>query len=1055
MSGASHRRRIFSIPAGAPFLETFADALLAGRIIENFPRDSGPLALADARIYIPTRRAARALTEELARRSRGAGLLLPHIVPLGMMEETADMLAFSAPGIEDARLAALAPGVSALERRLRLSHLVLQWAKALRDASSRGGDAGQSFDDSELNVVAHAPAQAWYLAGELAALIDEMLIENIDPQMLKGIPVENLEKYWQITLQFLEIAFAYWPDELAQLGKQDATARQIALINHEIELLGAGGASPTQGGPRIVLGSTGTNAATARLIAAIARAPQGAVVLPGYDDQLDGESWAALSRPAIGEDADPAIPAHPQAALHRLIKTMDAARDDIVTLGAPRDPLRMDFLREAMRPAVTTHNWPQWRKDHGAEARTALSAIKVIEANDERQEALAIALALRETLETPHFTAALVTPDRALSRRVRMELLRWNIEIDDSGGEPLSLTPAGNLAALSLAAAQDSVSASALQSLLDHGGINLGLAPETFRKLRRQAALGLFRGIHPDISNPAATIETARALARDVHAHPSRKSISDEDWPRLQDFLERLRAALEPLGATPQTAHLAHWMRAHESTMQLLMAPQAGEALSSPDPAEDWQALRELFSGFHLAESPQLPCTLQDYSSILSGLMRETAVRGPRRAHPRLKILGLLEARLLDADLIVLGGLSETVWPPAAKTNALLNRQMRAWLGLSSPERRIGQTAHDFVQAMGAKQVVLSHARKNGDAPAAPSRFLLRMAALAGEEAWTDCKARGDIYLDLARRIDKPLASESIQSPQPCPPVAWRPVKLPVTSIETWRRDPYSIYAERILKLKPLDDVDREDDAAAAGSLLHAAMAEFHQKFAHGTLPADAHDQLIACVQRAFAPLFSEPDFEVFKWPRWKRSLKAYLEWEAERRASRIELLTEMRGEIDIPLFDGSQFTLTARADRIERMADGIIAIADYKTGSPPSAGQISSGLAPQLTLEGVIAQQGGFEGVSPFKETPQLLYLRIAANGDFRARDIADGNNKVDVANAMNAHFRGLLDLASQFRDPHMPYRARPVAQFASKWLKYDHLSRYKEWSASGENDA
>ena len=386
MTSASHRRRVFSIPAGAPFLETFADAFLGGRIIEGFPGGKDQMALADARIYIPTRRAARALTEELARRTAGRAILLPHIVPLGMMDETADMLAFSASAGEEARLAALAPGVSPLERRLRLSHLVLQWAKTLRAAASRTEHDAPSFDEGELNVIAHAPAQAWSLAGELAALIDEMLIENIDPLKLKDIPVENLEKYWQITLQFLEIAFEYWPRELEQLGMQDATARQIALIEHEIQLLGAEVSPEVKCAPRIVLGSTGSNAATARLMAAIARAPHGAVVLPGYDDQLDEASWKALSRPAIGDEADPSVPAHAQATLHRLIKIMDVTRDDIVVLGAPRDPARMNFLREAMRPAATTHEWPQWRKHHrrrtshrhGPYARTADARVRLV-----------------------------------------------------------------------------------------------------------------------------------------------------------------------------------------------------------------------------------------------------------------------------------------------------------------------------------------------------------------------------------------------------------------------------------------------------------------------------------------------------------------------------------------------------------------------------------------------------------------------------------------------------------------------------------------------------
>ncbi|MBM3609219.1 MAG: double-strand break repair protein AddB, partial [Alphaproteobacteria bacterium] len=699
--------------------------------------------------------------------------------------------------------------------------------------------------------------------------------------------------------------------------------------------------------------------------------------------------------------------------------------------------------------AETTHGWMQWRKRNGGNLREALANVSLIEAADERQEALAIALVLREALEHQTATAALVTPDRALSRRVRAELMRWNIAIDDSAGDPLALTQAGNLATLALAAAQPAAAPSALQALLDHDAISLGYERGEFIRLRMLASLALFRGLHADISNPAATIAAARSLAEDAHAHTSRKRIAADDWPAMQDLLERLRSALAPLRAISTAIPLTDWMRAHEAVLNELIRPADTSDMEPAGASEDMQALRELFAGFHRTPQQDLPCMSADYASILATLMRETIVRGPLRAHPRLKILGLLEARLLEADVTVLGGLAETIWPPAARTNALLNRQMRAQLGLSSPERRTGQTAHDFVQAMGARRVVLSHARKTGGSPASPSRFLLRLAALAGETAWQECKTRGKNWLDLAGHLDTPERLTLISHPLPRPALALRPQKLSVTAIETWRRDPYSIYAEYILKLTPLDDIDLEEGAAAVGTMLHAALAEFHREFPSGPLPPHAIERLHEYAHHAFAPLFVEPDFEIFKWPRWRKALADFVQWDRERRESNARIFAEIRGELQLPLSDGAFFTLTARADRIEHSPDGSVAVCDYKTGSPPSARQVQSGLSPQLTLEAIMVRDGAFQQIAKAARVDEILYLKISGSGNFEAKDPSQGKEKFNIGEVASKHELGLRELAFQFRDEQTPYLARPVAQFAGRWLRYDHLSRYKEWSA------
>ncbi len=411
--------RVFTIAPGAPFLATFAESFLDGKIIPGLGRDSGPLALAKAKIYVPTRRAGRALAAELALRGKTSAMLLPKILALGALDGESGEAGFDNP---------LDPhiprAVGEIERRMILGELILTWARSLKRAIVSVDADGAVRHASETLLVATHPADAWRLSGELATLIDEMIIENVEWRGLESLGGE-FDDYWRITLKFLDIAIKAWPQILLERGLVDLAARQQALIAHAIEKV-AGDPAPV-----IAIGSTGSNVVTARLLAAIAHAENGAVVLPGLDQNLDEKSFAAI------RGGDEPCATHPQAFLARLIETIGVTRENVVAIGEapPRMAAREKFVSEAFRPADSTDLWPLWRTRHDArEMAAALASVALIEAADEREEALAIAVNLREALERPGRTAALVTPDRGLAERVRAELLRWNVEIDDSGG---------------------------------------------------------------------------------------------------------------------------------------------------------------------------------------------------------------------------------------------------------------------------------------------------------------------------------------------------------------------------------------------------------------------------------------------------------------------------------------------------------------------------------------------------------------------------------------------------------------------------------------------
>ncbi len=1025
-------KHVFTVPPGAPFLKSFVGALLDGRIVKGFSRALGPLDLAQATIYVPTRRAARALVDEFAEALACPATLLPRILPLGALESTQTDLLFEEP-LLDAPLNA-SPAASEVWRRMQLAVLAQKWALALRHAIvSVNPDRSVATDDREPCLVGTSAADAWHLAGALADLIDELIIEDVDWKKLDPLALPEFDPYWRITLNFLNIAIEQWPAILAEHGFVDAARRQQILVDAQIARIEAGHA-----GAVIAIGSTGTNRATARLLAAVAAAPRGAVVLPGLDLRLDEASWRR-----IGDvNADEPGFGHPQAALRRLLPILGVGRESVIELGTPmptRDA-RDEFLSKALRPADTTETWRPYRERTG-EIATALDGVTLIEAADEREEALALAVALRQVLETPEATGALVTPDRDLARRVGAELRRFGVEIDDSAGEPLGASLYGKLARLVLPAA-GALAGNEIVALLAHPWTRLNLARAEVERLAPLLEIGVLRQFRRLAPTPAEAISAARRAAEERFAHPAQKRIGDDDWARLENLLTRLQTALAPLAALVGAHPLRPWIEAHRRVLDAVAPNVRGE---------DVEAFDALLSELHRCTLPDLHFDAETYAPFLAQAMAQVTLRRPRRVHPRLKILGLLEARLMDADVMLLGGLDETIWPPQAQSNAFLNRPMRAALGLTPPERKIGQTAHDFMMAMGHARVVLSRALKRDGTPTIASRFVQRMAALGGEE-FEACRARGQTFLALARAIDRPAEPVAAsQRPMPRPPVELRPRRLSVTRIEMLRRDPYAIYAEYILKLAALPDTGQAEERRILGNMIHAVLADFGTRYPQGPLPADAAAALAARMQAAFRNELEDPDFAIFQWPRIERAMRFYLDFETSRRPL-AALDVEIEGSIDIPLADGTHFTLSAKADRLERRANGTVSIIDYKTGTPPSPREVRVGFAPQLTLEAAMARRGAF-GLPQGTQVEEALYVKLLGKDGGEEKPLGSGNGTDEsIAALAEQHFAGLCVLLEQFRDPTTPYPPRPFAKFAARYNAYDHLARVKEWASADE---
>jgi ATP-dependent helicase/nuclease subunit B len=704
--------------------------------------------------------------------------------------------------------------------------------------------------------------------------------------------------------------------------------------------------------------------------------------------------------------------------------------------------VRNEIVSAALLPAERTHGWKQRAaKLEPLLALEAMSGVERIDCQSEREEAQVVALALRRFIaEQDQGIAALVTPDRRLARRVAGELKRWRIEIDDSAGQPLSQTaPGAYLLALCDAAANDWAPIPLL-ALLKHplaaAGRRLGGLRRSARKLDRK----LLRGPRPAPGWEGLRQAIQAARSREEHAKLS--EIDAEQLLKVIAALERTTSAmagwsgkLPPIERVRALVASAEALAAtnEESGVQRLWREEAGEALS--DFVHD--ALQS-FAG--------LPAIAgEDFTALMLELLSGVPVRPRFGRHPRLFIWGPLEARLQQADLLVLGSLNEGTWPAETAIDPWLNRPMRQGFGLPAPERRIGLSAHDFQQAMGAPNVLLTRAGRVDGAPTVPSRWLLRL------DAFLSCDGDGlpsnPLALErrLAHQIDRPGAIEPGRRPMPKPGAAHRPAALSVTQIEMWRRNPYAIYARHILRLKQLDPLDQDPTVADLGSAVHKALHEFTSRFPHA-LPTDALALLRAEGDAAFRTWLDRPNVWAFWQPRFQRIAAWWIAEERERRPLLNSIVTERTGELILPEAL-PPFTLKARADRIDTRRDGALAIIDYKTGSLPKKEDISLGFSPQLTLEAAMALAGAFEGVSG-GEVAELAHWKLSGNRDGGTIDRVKG----DAMALAEAALTGLIALVRSFSQDDAAYIATPDAAFAPAYDDYAHLARNSEWLSERE---
>ncbi|WP_149539436.1 double-strand break repair protein AddB [Siccirubricoccus phaeus] len=1029
--------RLFDIPAHLPFLDCLAEGVLRA-----MPGEA-PERLSRVTILLPTRRSARALRVAFLRaavapEARGAfsgqALLLPRMRALaGLSTEDADELAL--PALLD-----LPPAVEPLRRQAVLAGFVMRLPR------DRGGPT--------------SPEQAWSLAGALATLFDEIALEERDlallaesaPEALNEHWLERLAKlvpethaaHWQITLAFLRGVMAAWQHWLETEGLLDIGMRRAQALR--VQTLAWQQDPPPDPVIAAGIGVGGTIPAAEALLKVIARdLPQGAVVLHGVDQDSADQVWDAIAE----------APTHAYCGQQRLLRALGAMREDVrrwpgcdhAAPGVPAE--RPALLGMALRPAAGLPAWQSRRPDRW---RAAMQGLTQLVAPEAQTEAVAIALTLREALEDPKARAALVTPDRDLARRVTAELARHGVTADDSAGEPLAQTPAGAFLRLLAEAVASDFAPVPLLSLLKHplcaGGWSRGRWVGAVRRLERAALRG---------ARPAPGLAGLRAAAASGFAGRDREEAGLAEVTALLDAVETALGAFTalPEGVARPPAEL---LAAHLAAAEALAASEDRAGGLRLYAGEEGEALASHLAALAPAMAALPPLSPASWPALFDATMDGAAapsIRGSRGRdhgpHPRVEILGLLEARLLNFDLVVLGALDETIWPLATDPGPWMSRPMRRDFGLPEPEARIGRVCADFLlAACAAPRAVLSRAARRGGAPTVPARWLTRIETFLDGQG--GLKLAASPALGWAARLDRAELVTPCVRPSPRPALAQRPTRLSVTEVETLIADPYAFYARRVLRLSPLDPLDAEAGVLDYGNLVHAALAGFVRRLSAQPWPgADAASAIWEeAAALALAEAAPRPGLAAFWKPRLARIGAFAVEQEAALRANAAPLrsLVELRGELKL----GSaarEVVLTAHADRIDLGPKGL-RILDYKTGKPPTTPEVEDGRKPQLTLEAAMAAAGGFRDL-PAGDAAELVYWRVSGGPVPGEVKLAVAGPTEIAALAAEAEAR-LRELVAEFLLGDRPFTARPHPKRQPAGTEYDHLSRLGEWAAAEE---
>ncbi|MGV8985711.1 MAG: double-strand break repair protein AddB [Cypionkella sp.] len=947
----------------------FATQLVLG-LVERL-QGQPPEAVAQVTLYLNSQRMRRRVTEVFV---QGAASFLPRMFVLSELAQHPILADLPAPS-------------SALRRQLDLARLIDSLLQAQPDLAPRAA----LFD----------------LARSLGLLLDEMQDEGVAAETISALDVSGHSEHWARTQAFLRIVAPL-------MATSDGPARHRIASER---LADRWRANPPQG-PVIIAGSTGSRGPVALLMRAVVDLPQGMLVLPGYDTDLPEGVWAQMDDALTAED-------HPQFRFRRLMDALDLAPSAIRPWRQvqPHDPNRNRLISLSLRPAPVTDQWLVEGQDL-PDLVEATRDITLLEAANPRAEALTLALILRRAVSRGQ-KAALVTPDRNLARRVEAQLDRWGILPDDSAGMPLALSAPGRLLRHVARAFEAPLTADVLMTLLKHP----------------LAGSGGNRGIHLKL-----TRDLELQLRRNGPAFPNAEALmawsSTRKEPEAAPWGQALAMVLDMIASPPVETLDAHFAR-HLATTEALARGTAPDGAGELWAKEPGVAARTLMHMLARESDHKGSLSTADYRMLFDGLIAKEEVRSPVTGHPLVAFHGPREAREIEAELVILAGLNEGTWPAASDPDPWLNRKMRKDSGLLLPERQIGLSAHDYQQAVAAPKVILSRALRDAEAETVPARWLNRLCNLMaglptrhGPEALHAMEARGQVWLARCDALERPEAVlddalKPAKRPQPRPPVAARPKELSLTRIRTLIRDPYAIYAQYILKLRPLDPLRPQPDPRDRGTALHRIL----ERFVRDRPDDEAKDAARARLLHIGADVLAEetpfPSARALWHARLERAADHFLHQDQKLGGRTLQI--EKRGTTKV---EGTDFTLYGTPDRIDVLPDDRLHLIDYKTGTPPTKAQ-QTVFELQLHLAAAMAERGGF---TPHPmEVALISYIGLGASEKVEEAPLTPAE--------INAVWDRFVSLIKSYEDPKTGYTSRRAVFDMRYPGDYDHLARFGEW--------
>ena len=996
------KSRFYTIPAS----QAFADNLVTG-IIDKFPE---PEQLARIELYLPSRRAISSIKEAFLKHQKQGPILLPKIFAVGEPDEEVALN----PSIEGLELN---EAINVFERQCLIASQIQHFPIG-----------GQRM----------SPASSMKLASSLCMLIDQMQRACTPLSDIKNVLPDELSTYWQEILKFLTILFDYWPSILAERGQMDPVARQQKLLQAQLDFW----TSHPPNVPIILAGSTGTLPMTRAFMKVISQLPMGAVIFPGLDLDIEHTDWHAIENDSV----------HPLSQIARSMAEFELPLSEVrywhVTEQMRHKSVcsRQILLREIMRPASRTWQWRRLAVDESELSPSSLQGLKVMSVTDSFQEAELIAGLMRQILETPNKTAMLVTPDRVLARKVQAALMRWNIKIDDSAGSSLLLSTPARFLALIIRVVQEDASPHALRALFKHPFATAGLPRAEFTHLANLFEEQILRGPLPKKNWESWTLLVAQT-------------------PKLKDFWQNsllpaftpLRDAFRAINPSLDTLTIALMQTAQELSTLPENSADSGSKTNykqSDTPLHIYtdhsgKVLLEFLSDM-IRFGSNYSIAASEFHYTFSALCQEAVVRTPYYQHPRLKILGTIEARMQQADTVILGGLNEGVWPPFSQRDMWINNASRTQLGLPDRHWRIALSAHDFMMAAASPEVIITRSVVTDGATTQKSRWLARLDAVlaaAGLSSYLDKQIPVWMKAVNARKI--PDIVKPIGRPEPKPAITQRPSQISATDFDQWITDPYGFYVKKILKIRQKNPIDESPSVALRGSLIHDVIAEFSECYPIGKLPKDAGQKLRKILDAHLSKWSNIAYIDLFWRQKFSVILNWFLEEECRRRDECFQVVVEKEGRIELSI--GRRLILvTARADRIELHRGNNYQIIDYKSGNPPSKLAVSSGNAVQLLVEAAILSKGGFNLSDKNVQDIGLFYWqlkgRVTAPG--KIDDVTPDDFDVCII------FDQLLELVQSFENEEQPYLSEPNPAKRPKISQVRHLARIKEWRAFEVND-